>query len=99
LIANLWQEELQPFDLRIWQNNLNCQIIYKAKELNLTIRHEEISKGLSMYNPNNMSIMPDKTDIKEDNRIKDWVLVEEKENNITIRRVVKKRKREVLAKH
>ncbi|CAG8817649.1 31438_t:CDS:2, partial [Gigaspora margarita] len=30
----------QPFDLKIWQNNLNCQIIYKAKELNLTIRHE-----------------------------------------------------------
>ncbi|CAG8833749.1 32034_t:CDS:2, partial [Gigaspora margarita] len=124
LIANLWQEELQPFDLRIWQNNLNCQIIYKAKELNLTIRHEsdfwqihetgphfhkvlepkhfikahrnlqslglfylnqviseEIShqlleqgnwERLSMHNPNNISIMPNKEDIKEDNRIKDW---------------------------
>ncbi|CAG8823841.1 35180_t:CDS:2, partial [Gigaspora margarita] len=155
LIANLWQEELQPFDLRIWQNNLNCQIIYKAKELNLTIRHKpdfwkihgtgprfrevlepklfikahrslqrksckgkaatwfssiekkyltnpsnrEISKGLSMYNPNNMSIMPDKANIKEDNRIKNWVLIEEKENSITIRQVVKKRKREVLVEH
>ncbi|CAG8854208.1 39665_t:CDS:2, partial [Gigaspora margarita] len=173
LIANFWQEELQPFDFKIWKNNLNCQIIYKAKELNLTIRYEpdfwkihgtgprfhevlepklfikahrslqslviseegtklitwkqikfireksckgkaatwfsliekkyltnpsnrEISEGLSMHNPNNMSIIPNKADIKEDNRIKDWVLVEEKENSMTIRRVVKKRKREVL---
>ncbi|CAG8850603.1 38243_t:CDS:1, partial [Gigaspora margarita] len=40
LIANFWQEELQPFDLKIWKNNLNCQIIYKVKELNLTIRHK-----------------------------------------------------------
>ncbi|CAG8855878.1 1033_t:CDS:2, partial [Gigaspora margarita] len=38
-------------------------------------------------------------DIKEDNRIKDWVLVEEKENSMTIRRVVKKRKREVLVEY
>ncbi|CAG8835724.1 39538_t:CDS:1, partial [Gigaspora margarita] len=59
----------------------------------------EISKGLSMYNPNNMSIIPDKADIKEDNRIKNWVLVEEKENSMTIRQIVKKRKREVLAEH
>ncbi|CAG8826833.1 16023_t:CDS:2 [Gigaspora margarita] len=155
LTANLWQEELQPFDLKIWQNNLNCQIIYKAKELNLTIRHEpdfwkihgtgprfrevlepklfikahrslqsldffflnqviseestklitwkqikfirgksckgkaatwfssiekkyltnllnrKISEGLSTHNPNNMSIIPGKADIKKDNRIKD----------------------------
>ncbi|CAG8513264.1 25150_t:CDS:2, partial [Gigaspora margarita] len=148
---------LQPFDLKIWQNNLNCQIIYKANELNLTIRHEpdfwkiygtgphflineegtklitwkqikfirgksckgktatwfssiekkyltnssnrEISEGLSIYNPNNMSIMPNKADIKEDNRIKDWVLIEERENSMTIRRVAKKRKREVLVEH
>ncbi|CAG8680210.1 40470_t:CDS:2 [Gigaspora margarita] len=47
--------------------------------------NREISEGLSTYNPNNMSIMPDKADIKEDNRIKDWVLVEEKENSMTIR--------------
>ncbi|CAG8844846.1 8435_t:CDS:1, partial [Gigaspora margarita] len=183
LTANFWQEELQPFDLKIWKNNLNCQIIYKTKELNLTIRHEpdfwkihgtghcfrevlepklfikahrslqslglfflnqviseegtklmtwkqikfirgksckgkaaiwfsliekqyltnpsnrEISEGLSTHNSNNMSIMPNKADIKEDNRIKDWVLVKEKENNMTIRRVVKKRKREVLVEH
>ncbi|CAG8854545.1 30798_t:CDS:1, partial [Gigaspora margarita] len=59
----------------------------------------EISEGLSTHDPNNMSIMPNKADIKEDNRIKDWILVEEKENNMTIRRVVKKRKKEVLVEH
>ncbi|CAG8828400.1 21628_t:CDS:2, partial [Gigaspora margarita] len=59
----------------------------------------EISKGLSTHNPNNISIMPDKADIKEDNKIKDWMLVEEKENSMTIRWVVKKRKREVLVEH
>ncbi|CAG8856474.1 433_t:CDS:1, partial [Gigaspora margarita] len=59
----------------------------------------KISEGLSTHNPNNMSIMPKKANIKEDNRIKDWVLVEEKENSMTIRRVVKKRKREVLVEH
>ncbi|CAG8472845.1 14461_t:CDS:2 [Gigaspora margarita] len=50
----------------------------------------EISKRLSTYNPNNISIMPDKADIKEDNRIKDWVLIEEKKNSMTIRQVLEK---------
>ncbi|CAG8839244.1 21886_t:CDS:1, partial [Gigaspora margarita] len=58
-----------------------------------------ISEGLSTHNPNNMSITPDKAEIKEDNRIKDWVLIKEKEISMTIRRVVKKRKREVLVEH
>ncbi|CAG8842961.1 24226_t:CDS:2, partial [Gigaspora margarita] len=58
----------------------------------------EISEGLSTYNHNNMLIMLDKADIKEDNKIKDWVLIEEKENSMTIRWVVKKRKKEVLGK-
>ncbi|CAG8856175.1 10180_t:CDS:2, partial [Gigaspora margarita] len=35
----------------------------------------------------------------KDNRIKDWVLVEEKKNSMTIRQIVKKRKREVLVEH
>ncbi|CAG8854517.1 24705_t:CDS:1, partial [Gigaspora margarita] len=61
--------------------------------------NRKISKGLSTHNPNNMSIMPDKADIKEDNRIKNWVLVEEKKNSMTIRWVVKKRKREILVEH
>ncbi|CAG8697377.1 13427_t:CDS:2, partial [Gigaspora margarita] len=61
--------------------------------------NRKISEGLSMHNSNNMSIMPDKADIKEDNRIKNWVLVEEKENSMTIRWVVKKRKREILVEH
>ncbi|CAG8476037.1 24096_t:CDS:2 [Gigaspora margarita] len=43
--------------------------------------------------------MSNKADIKKNNRIKDWVLVEEKENSMTIRWVVKKRKKEVLAEH
>ncbi|CAG8855875.1 10348_t:CDS:1, partial [Gigaspora margarita] len=59
----------------------------------------EISEGLSTHNSNNMSIMPDKANIKEDNRIKDWMLIEKKENSMIIRRVVKKRKREVLVEH
>ncbi|CAG8816658.1 10877_t:CDS:2, partial [Gigaspora margarita] len=63
------------------------------------LSNREISEGLSTHNPNNISIMPNKVDIKEDNRIKDWVLVEEKENSMTIRRVVKKRKKEVLVEH
>ncbi|CAG8831144.1 12162_t:CDS:2, partial [Gigaspora margarita] len=47
--------------------------------------NREISEGLSTYNSNNTSIMPNKADIKEDNRIKDWVLIEERENSITIK--------------
>ncbi|CAG8806160.1 34626_t:CDS:2, partial [Gigaspora margarita] len=46
-----------------------------------------------------MSIMPDKANIKEDNRIKDWMLIEKKENSMIIKQVVKKRKREVLVEH
>ncbi|CAG8828599.1 22516_t:CDS:1 [Gigaspora margarita] len=61
--------------------------------------NRKISEGLSTHNPNNMSIMSDKADIKEDNRIKDWVLVEKKENSMIIRQVVKKKKREVLVEH
>ncbi|CAG8804408.1 21167_t:CDS:2, partial [Gigaspora margarita] len=44
------------------------------------LSNREIRERLSTHNPNNMLIMPDKADIKEDNRIKNWVLVEEKEN-------------------
>ncbi|CAG8799277.1 29018_t:CDS:2, partial [Gigaspora margarita] len=51
--------------------------------------NREIRERLSMHNPYNMLIMTNKADIKEDNRIKNWVLIEEKENSMTIRQIDK----------
>ncbi|CAG8799511.1 13808_t:CDS:2, partial [Gigaspora margarita] len=117
LTANLWQEELQPFDFKIWQNNLNCQIIYKAKKLNLTISTSQIFEKYMEQAPFTLNLS-EKNYARAKQR---HGLVQSKrstlptsqtgklnqgldacrreENSITIRWVVKKRKREVLVEH